>query len=121
MNYTWKLKSLKKINTETVNNAVVQTFWTKTGTDENGNEGIFQGTTPFELSSVDPNNFVNYEDLTEEIVLEWIKSVVVGDYEEHVNEQIQKKINEKINLIEDVKNHEFPWNPVGLTSNSTEN
>lgn len=114
MNYSWKLKGLKKTNTQSLNNVIVQTYWEKTGVDENGNDGTFTGATPFDLSTVDTNNFISYEDLTEEIVLGWIQSVVIGQYEEHVNGQIQKQINEKVNLIEDVSNDELPWNSVGV-------
>ena len=88
MNYTWQLTSLKRKDSSDIKNIVVQTYWKKTGTDENGNEGSFSGATPFDLSTVDPTNFTSYEDLTEEDVLGWIQSVVVGDYERHVNEQI---------------------------------
>lgn len=115
MNYTWKLESLRKTNTQSLNNVIVQTYWKKIGTDENGNEGSFAGATPFDISSVDQNNFISYEDLTEEIVLDWIKSVVVGDYESHVNEQIQRQINEKVNPVIEVTNssddgkEDFPW------------
>ena len=114
MNYTWKLSGLKKTSNQNLSNVVIQTYWTKTGIDENGNEGFFQGATPFDLSSVDPNNFIQYENLTEEIVLEWVKSIVVGSYEEHVNEQIQKQINDKINQIVEVKTDELPWSSVGI-------
>ena len=108
MNYTWKLKSLKKKDTQELTNIIVQTYWEKIGTNENGDTGIFSGTTPFELSTVDPHNFVKYEDLTEEMVLNWVQSVVVGSYEEHVNEQITRQIEEKINPITEVT-QDFPW------------
>lgn len=108
MNYTWKLKSLKKKDTQELTNIIVQTYWEKIGTNENGDIGIFSGATPFELSTVDPDNFVKYEDLTEEMILNWIQSVVVGSYEEHVNEQITKQIEEKINPITEVT-QDFPW------------
>jgi hypothetical protein len=64
MNYTWELTNLKRKNTDTIQNIIVQTNWKKIGTDENGNVGSFSGATPFDLSSVDPDNFVSYEDLT---------------------------------------------------------
>ena len=67
MNYTWELTNLKRKNTDTIQNIIVQTNWKKIGTDENGNVGSFSGATPFELSTVDPDNFVSYEDLTEEM------------------------------------------------------
>jgi len=110
MNYTWKLKSLKRRNSTDINNIVVQTYWDKIGTDEDGNVGTFNGATPFDLSSVDPENFISYEDLTEEMILGWIKSCVVGNYEQHVNGVIATQIAEKVSPITEVTSG-FPWQP----------
>jgi hypothetical protein len=108
MNYTWEITSIKRKDTSTLRNIIVQTYWKKTGTDENGNSGSFSGATPFDLSTVDPDNFVAYEDLTEEMVLGWIQSTVVGGYEEHVNEKIAEEIDQKVNPVTEVA-EEFPW------------
>ena len=110
MNYTWQLTSLKRKDTSELNNIVVQTYWKKTGTDENGNEGSFSGATPFDLSSVDPTKFTSYEDLTEEMILGWIQSVVVGSYEEHVNEKIAEQIEAIVSPVVSVTGG-FPWQP----------
>jgi len=110
MNYTWQLTSLKRKDSSDLKNIIVQTFWKKIGTDENGNTGEFSGATPFDLSSVDPDNFVSYEDLTEEMVLGWIQSVVIGSYEEHVNLQIANQISDKVSPVTEVTS-EFPWEP----------
>jgi len=110
MNYTWQLTSLKRKDTSELNNIVVQTYWKKTGTDENGNEGTFSGATPFDLSSADPTSFTSYEDLTEEAVLGWIQSVVVGDYERHVNEKIAEQIEAIVSPVVSVTGG-FPWQP----------
>lgn len=108
--YTWKLTRFKKLdNSNNLSNIVFQTYWEKEGTDEHGNTGKFSGATPFDPSVVDPNNFTPYESLTEEIVLGWIKSVVVGTYEEHVNEQIANQISEKVNTQIEVAETDFPW------------
>lgn len=107
--YTWKVTGLTKTNADGLSDVVIGTRWTKTGTDEHGNEGVFSGATPFKASDVDPNNFVDWNNLTEELVLSWIKPVVVGGYEQHVNEQIQKQIDAKINPVVDTSN--MPWNP----------
>lgn len=72
INYTWQITGIKKTSTPSLNDVIVQTYWKKIGTDENGNEGSFAGATPFDLSSVNPENFVAFEDLTEEQVLSWI-------------------------------------------------
>ena len=104
MTYTWKIIEVKTADTENVTDAVVQTYWEKIGTDENGNKGVFSGATPFPQSSINPETFIPYTELTEEIVLEWIQNVVVGSYEEHVNEQIQKQID-----LKSIKQPELPW------------
>jgi hypothetical protein len=106
MNYTWKVTGMKGINLPDQPNTIIQTYWTKTGTDEEGNEGTFAGATPFTSSSIDPDTFVPFNQLTEEIVLGWIQAVVVGNYEEHVNAQIQKQIDSQ-RIIEEP----LPWAP----------
>lgn len=109
--YSWKLTSLKKKNSGSLNGVVFQTYWQKTGTDENGNTGTFSGATPFDPAQVDPNNFVAFDQLTEATVLGWIQSVVIDAYEQHVNEQIQRQIDEKVNASSDVMAGSFPWDP----------
>lgn len=109
--YTWKLNSLKKRNVGNLTGVVFQTYWTKSGTDENGHTGSFSGATPFDPAKLDPNNFTTWENLTEETVLNWIKAVVVDDYEKHVNDQIQRQIDEKLNAHEEIGEGKFPWNP----------
>lgn len=104
MEYTWKITGVKTIDTDSAKNAIVQTYWEKTGIDENGNKGSFSGATPFTEANIDPEKFVPYEELTEEIILSWIKDIVVGSYEEHVNSRINSQILESI-----VKTPSLPW------------
>ena len=106
--YTWKVTGLKVKNlSENKENAVVQTYWEKIGTDENGNEGKFSGATPFTPNPTDTSGpFIPFDQLTEENVLTWIKSIVVGDYERHVNEKIQEQIDSKINPVTEPS---LPW------------
>ena len=112
--YTWEITSLKTKN-ETLGdgvvlpNAVCQTYWKKIGTDEDGNEGTFSGATPFSAANLTEENFKQFDTLTEEIVLGWIQAIVVGGYEEHVNGQIQKQIDEKVTPIVESA---MPWAPV---------
>lgn len=112
--YTWEITSLKTKN-ETLGdgvvlpNAICQTYWKKIGTDENGNEGTFSGATPFSAANLTEENFKQFDTLTKEIVLGWIQAIVVGGYEEHVNGQIQKQIDEKVTPIVESA---MPWAPV---------
>jgi hypothetical protein len=106
--YTWAFTSVKT-KTEGDNiDAVVQTYWTKTGTDEDGNTGVFSGATPFTSVDVPEGEFVAFSDLTEEIVLGWIQGVFVDNepYENHVNEQIAKQIDAKKNPVVE---KDLPW------------
>lgn len=111
LTYTWQLKSLKKADVGDLSGVIVQTHWTCTGTDADGDEGTFHGATPFDPAEVDPNNFTTYEDLTEAQVLGWIQGVVVGTYKDHVDGQIMKQINATKTPIEEVSDGAFPWSP----------
>lgn len=106
--YTWKVTGLKVRDEGVHKNAVVQTYWEKIGTDEDGNEGKFSGATPFSAADVPEGSFVPFGELTEETVLSWIQSVVVGHYEQHVNGQIQKQID---SLANPIKDQPLPWAP----------
>lgn len=108
--YTWEITNLKvQTVSDEKQNAVVQTYWRKIGTDENGNEGVFSGATPFTVDPTDNSGpFIPFEELTEADVIAWVQSVVVGSYEQHVNEQIAKQIAEKVSPITDKT---LPWAP----------
>ena len=111
LTYTWAITSLKKTTDVTldIDNVVVQTTWTCTGTDEDGDSGTFNGATPFSLATVDPATFIPYEDLTEADVLGWIQAVVVGPYKDHVDAQINKQIALEKDPVVDVPEGDFPW------------
>lgn len=108
--YTWKVTGVKTKTEGLYQQAVVQTYWTKTGTDENGNTGTFSGATPFTTANLPQGQeFVPFADLSEEIVLGWIQAIVVGGYEEHVNGVIAKQIADKVDPVVEAQ---LPWMPV---------
>jgi hypothetical protein len=99
MTYTWKMKEIKVMDEtnsdgKVLKDAVVQTTWTKTGKDADGNEGVFSGATPLTAANVSEGDFKALNTLTEEQVLTWIKALVEPDaaYVAHINEQILKDI-----------------------------
>ena len=104
--YTWSVMELNTVNTAEDQNVVIKTKWKKIGTDKNGHSGFFMGCTSFDAASVAPNTFVPFDQLTEEIVIGWIQAVVVGNYEIHVNEQIDVAIAASI-----VQEPPLPWLP----------
>lgn len=104
--YTWKITGLKTTAVNGTDNVVVQSYWEKIGKD-GGVEGKFSGATPFDTSNVPEGfKFKPFNKLTEAEVLEWIKAIVVGPYEEHVNAQIQKQIDEKRTPVAETA---LPW------------
>ena len=109
--YTWKLTGLKKTDKGGIEGVVFQTYWKKIGTDANGNTGEFSGATPISADSVVEDDFIPYEQLTEETVLSWVKPVVVGSYEAHVNGVIAKQIEEKVSPTVHVDESQLPWAP----------
>lgn len=102
--YTWEVSSLKTKAEGSNADAVIQTYWKKTGTDDDGNVGSFSGATPFTSAAADP--FVAFADLTEANVLAWIQAVVVDDYEVHVNGVIQTQIDA---IVTPVAEPDLPW------------
>ena len=109
--YTWAITGMKVTTVGDRTNYVVQTYWKKTGTDENGNTGEFSGATPLTPNPAQVD-FVEHNDLTQEIVLSWIQPVVTGSYEEHVNGMIAEQIAAKANPITEAT---LPWAPAPST------
>lgn len=126
LTYTYEVTSLKvkdEVVGNTVNqNAVVQTYWKLTGIDESlvategKNSGTFSGATPFTTTTMPPGTqFVPFADLTEEMVISWIQAVVEGNpgYKQHIDDQIQKQIDEKMRPVSET---DLPWAPKANTA-----
>lgn len=113
LTYEWKLTGLRKQNTDVLSDVIVGTNWTVTATDENGNSGTFTGATPFKVEDLNNDGFVDYKDLTEELVLGWVKNVVSGSartsYWGHISERMMEQINSKKYNRMDVMESQLPW------------
>ena len=104
--YTWEVTRMSVTRAGDLPNYVVQTYWTKTGTDEDGYTGVFPGATPF-TPNPDQQNYVPYDQLTQEIVLSWIIPATELA-EDHINENIAEQIARKKDPIVD---EPLPWAP----------
>lgn len=107
--YNWKLNSLRKTSAANLSNVVIGTTWSLTGTDADNYSGTFSGATPFKVAELDPSSFIDYNSLTEDIVLGWVQAVVVGSYKDHIDEQINKQIRDKKNPVEEATGNNLPW------------
>ena len=118
--YTYEITSLK-VKNETVGNtvnenAVVQTYWKLTGKDSANNEGTFSGATPFSSTNMPAGDtFIPFADLKESDVIKWVSDVVTGNpgYQQHIDEQIQKQIHDKITPVTEAQ---MPWAPAANTT-----
>ena len=120
LTYDWKLTSLRKQNTDNLSDVIVGTQWKLTGTDEDGNSGVFNGATPFEIRDLNNDGFVDYRDWSEDLVLGWIKNQVSGsttaNYMNHINQQIQRQIDHTKYVNMDVQERDLPWSPISGSS-----
>lgn len=109
LTYTWKITNLRKVDQmEGLSDVVVHARWTRTGVDENGHDGTFTGATPLRAPS-SGSNFTSFESLTEEQIIDWIKSEITANpgYEEHIVGQITKQIDAKKRPVIEVEL--LPW------------
>lgn len=88
-------------------NVVAKIYWEKTGTDENGNSASYRNTTTFNLDSVDFNDLIDYQNLTEEIVIGWIQSSLNSTQIDRINKKIEQKL--ELHSYNAVSSKEFPW------------
>jgi hypothetical protein len=111
MDYVWAITVMTSANIATETNVIINVQWRLTGTDAEGNQGVFNGATPLAVGDIDPATFVPYDQLTQELVLSWVQPIVENnkEYWLHINKQIEKQIiaiKEQVNL--DIP---LPWNP----------
>lgn len=71
--YTWKINRLDCSPLENgLENVVKVAHWTLTATDENGVSSSISNSYPFQGAT--SNSFINYSDLTEEVVSGWLQN-----------------------------------------------
>jgi hypothetical protein len=121
--YEWKLTGLKKSHGPGgIESAVIGTQWKVTGINENGLSGSFNGATPFDLKQIETGSFIPYEQLSEEVVISWIKNVVSGssytNYWKHIDEKITEAVDAQIYATVHLMEYDLPWSS---TSGSHEN
>jgi len=110
ISYSWKITQMTKKTIGDNANVVLHVRWDLTGTESStGTSGKFSGATPLDFDSSSTDEFVAFGDLTEEMVIGWIKNVVVDSYWDHVVERIQKQIDDIDDPEEEVKEELLPW------------
>jgi len=114
LTYTMRIDRLDKKTENDVSNVILRVLWTRTGTNENNVSAGFQGLSTFDLSAMNAESFVAYEDLTEAKVIEWVMSDPQIAGTEAV---ILQRIAEQ--AIARVGPGEFPWSPLVIAQESS--
>lgn len=123
--YEDKIDSLKAINridssTNVVqSNVVIQVNWTRTGTTPDGISSSYNSVVRFESNLPTGDEFIEFSDLTEDIILSWVYENLIEGTEDFINRQVINGI--EMQLIQE-KEVDLPWSSnssVGI-STSTE-
>ena len=111
MKYEWKVVSIEKVNMDSNEDVVLQTYWRLTATSEDNISVNFDGATPLEYNP-EATNFVPFSELTEELVLEWIKKQLIKqDGLDILYHELSEMIDE-VRITHDkieVSGDELPW------------
>lgn len=111
LTYTWAITGLQRATSGDFAGAIIQTYWTCTGFNDEGVYGVFNGATPFKVADIDPATFKPFEELTEADVIGWVRAVVNASYQAHIDSQIIKQIEEKTLEVAAVQTDDLPWAP----------
>ena len=91
INFEWNVNPMDcVINEDGLTNVVQTVHWRLTGTDENGVSSDVYGAQSFPKPEAD--GYIPFEDLTKEIVVGWLESVLDV-------ESLEKQISDNIYLI----------------------
>lgn len=102
--HTWKVRKLIQRNDDS--GTVIQVFYKVHST--NG-ERYYVSPGGVELDTENITNFVSYENLTEELVVSWIKNKLGSDLGGHEKLNIEKINSFKNVIASDIKVRNLPW------------
>ena len=116
VSYSWKITQITKKTVGDIENVVLHVRWELKGTESTtGTSGTFAGATPLDFDPSSNDEFVQYGELTEELVVGWLENIVVDSYWDHVVERIQKQIDDVDDPKEEVSAEALPWSTGSVT------
>jgi hypothetical protein len=105
-NFTWKVT---KLYTETIEGK--EDYVVIANCETIGVDGEYSASVPnvIQFSTEDVTTFIPYEDLTEEIVVGWIKGVLGEEGVSSIEASIQGQIDSQVNPPVVPENTPLPW------------
>ncbi len=108
MNYTWSIKCIGMRDYGEFKNVVVNVNWQKKGTNDVGKMGYYGDTSELKIPEVfNSDVFIKYENLTEELLITWAKSIITN--EDYSNKLILDQIENQMNPLTYAMNDNLPW------------
>jgi hypothetical protein len=107
--YTWSVTDIETKNTESLNDVIMFVSWRITATADNGNSVYYEDKFPFDPLDIDSDNFISLSEVTEEIIIEWLKARIYSTYE---NEMYADLTTQLANLADPLVKHtsgSLPW------------
>jgi len=97
MNFEWAIDAMKVLpEYGNYKGVVSQIFWRRYIKDENNVATDISGTVTLSLSNL--NNFIPLENLEKSDIINWIESTLGATSKAQIDEDLVKKLQEKINL-----------------------
>jgi hypothetical protein len=93
INYNYSINTVKKINENGFENAVVQVYWSLVGTNESGQTSRVYGTSTFSTNELNSNeDFIPFDQVSDETIVSWIQNSVSEEQDTHMKNLIQQEI-----------------------------
>jgi hypothetical protein len=93
INYNYSINTVKKINENGFENAVVQVYWALVGTNESGQTSRVYGTSTFSTNELNSNeDFIPFDQVSDETIVSWIQNSVSEEQDTHMKNLIQQEI-----------------------------
>ena len=106
MNYTWTIsrigrKDVTNSNGDVLSDAIVMVKWKKTGTDADGNVGVYLGTSTLDPSNTSSGDFVGFDSVTTDNILTWVQSQISDSFMQKIDNVIADQIDNSAVTITD--------------------
>lgn len=109
MDYTWTITRVGKRDVTnndgiSLSDAITVVKWKKVGTDSDGNQGVYLGTTQLDVKSTTEEDFVTYNSVTTENILTWVQSTISDSEMANIDKVIADQIDHNSNAMVDWPN-----------------
>ena len=108
--YLWKITRMKAVTTSQVNDAIcVVDFMVRGKDEEDGVVAVIRRSTQLNVRDIDPDTFVPFEDLNEDLVVQWVKDSLSEDEHQQVIDGVSQALSRKRSSLRVAHQNSMPW------------